>query len=350
MTSHPQQSQLPEGVAARVTAWLDQNSQKADVASAVAERTIEAPSAMQIEISGTPIVERPVAIQQEFGRLAGILTEPLGASESICAVFLDAGAIRRIGPNRMWVELARRWAARGIPCFRLDVEGIGEADGANAPYQRSASLHAPELIAQVIAAVDLLEARGVAERFMLVGMCAGAYWSFHAALDDPRVSATMMLNARVLIWDERLAPSRDLRRASFRSLAKLHRNNARARITAIVRWLAAATRQRIASWLSRASRPPSIDAQVDAALERLRVSRRRALMLFAAHEHLDEDLIRSGRMADIETWPNVTVERIAVSSHTLRPNWAQQQAYEILDRALERELRAASDRPLSRHR
>jgi len=73
-------------------------------------------------------------------------------------------------------------------------------------------------------------------------------------------------------------------------------------------------------------------------------------MLFAAHEHLDEDLIRSGRMADIETWPNVTVERIAVSSHTLRPNWAQQQAYEILDRALERELRAASDRPLSRHR
>jgi pimeloyl-ACP methyl ester carboxylesterase len=344
MTSHPQESRLPEGVVARVTAWLDQNSQKSDIESAAAEWPIDAQSSVQIEISGTPIVERPVEIQQDFGRLAGVLTEPSGGSQSVCAVFLNAGAIRRVGPNRMWVELARRWAARGIPSFRFDVEGIGEADGASAPYQQSASLYEPELVSQVIAAVDALHARGVAERFVLVGMCAGAYWSFHAALDHPRVTATLMLNVSVLIWDERLAPSRDLRRASFRFLVKLHHNDVRARITAIVRWLAAAIKQQITSWLSRAIRPPSIAAQVDAALERLRVSRKRALMLFAAHEQLDEDLIRSGRMADIETWPNVTVERIAVSSHTLRPNWAQQQAYAILDRALERELRAASER------
>ena len=109
-------------------------------------------------------------------------------------VLLNAGAVRRTGPSRMWVECARRWAADGLTILRLDVEGIGDSDGATTPYVKDDSLYVPELVPQVQSAIDFLQARTEGERFILGGLCAGAYWSFHAALRDPRVSAILMLN------------------------------------------------------------------------------------------------------------------------------------------------------------
>jgi hypothetical protein len=43
-------------------------------------------------------------------------------------------------------------------------------------------------------------------------------------------------------------------------------------------------------------------------------------------------------MAEVASWPGVTVERIAVASHEFRPIWSQTQARAALERALEREL------------
>ena len=49
-------------------------------------------------------------------QLFGMLGEPVDRPRSdVCAIFLNAGAVRRIGPNRLWVEAARRWSARGHP-------------------------------------------------------------------------------------------------------------------------------------------------------------------------------------------------------------------------------------------
>ena len=42
---------------------------------------------------------------------------------------MNAGGVRHIGPNRMWVEAARRWAAQGIPSARVDFIRVGESDG-----------------------------------------------------------------------------------------------------------------------------------------------------------------------------------------------------------------------------
>ena len=69
----------------------------------------------------------------------GILTEPVGPAVDLCAVWLNAGPQRRIGPNRMWVETARRWAALGVPSVRVDLAAIGDADGDS----RSCSMCAP---------------------------------------------------------------------------------------------------------------------------------------------------------------------------------------------------------------
>lgn len=340
MTSHPQEATLPPALASAVQAWLDKRSQPA--LDALASVRAAGTSSLTLGAGDRRVTETPVSIEQPFGTLSGILTTPARAAEDLCVVFLNAGAIRRTGPNRMWVEIARRWAARGVASLRLDLEGIGESDGPDDAYQRTARLHLPRLVAQVAAALDYLQARGIAQRFVLVGMCAGAYWSFQAALDDPRISAIFMVNPAVLVWDDGLGTARDLHRAlASRAILRIREPDSRARIRAIARWLLGASARRIRGALTGSPRLPSISAMNETALERLRASEVRVLFLFAAGESLEDDLVRWGRMATLEAASNVCVERIAVINHTLRPSWAQARAHEILDRALDRELRAA---------
>ena len=42
-------------------------------------------------------------------------------------VIFNAGAVHRVGPNRMTVTLARRLAAMGLPSLRFDLEGLGDS-------------------------------------------------------------------------------------------------------------------------------------------------------------------------------------------------------------------------------
>ena len=72
----------------------------------------------------------------------------------------------------MWVEAARRWAAQGVPTLRLDIEGIGDADGGTTPYVDSAQLYVAELVPQVLAALDALKDRGIGDRFVVAGLCS----------------------------------------------------------------------------------------------------------------------------------------------------------------------------------
>jgi pimeloyl-ACP methyl ester carboxylesterase len=342
MTSHPQQSQVPEAVLARVLAWLE----RGPAATASAQDAGGAPSTSDsatFDVDGVEVVETPVDIPQDFGNLSGILTTPGEGGAPVCLLLLNAGAMRRIGPSRMWVEAARRWAARGIPSLRLDVEAIGEADGAVSPYGDDNELYGPELVPQVTAALDFLAARGVGRRFILAGLCAGAYWSLYAGLEDPRVTAALLFNSRAIVWDTGLAPSRDLRRMFSEPLTwtRLRHNVTWRRFKAVVQWLA----RTAARWLTQRGAgggSPALRDQVGPILGQVQSSGLRTLFLFAAAEPLEEELVRTGWLAQLEQWPNVTITRVPVRDHTLRPCLAQQQGHAALDRAVEAELAMAA--------
>lgn len=346
MTSHPQQAIPPAAVIQRVSSWLHEGSGPATPATA--HRACAPPpgalGAAEIQTrNGGLVRETPFTVARSFGNLDGVLVEPTEAREDdLCVVMLNAGAVRRIGPNRMWVEAARRWASRGIPTLRLDVEGIGEADGDERPYKDDERLYVPDLIPQVLAALDALQERGIAQRFVLVGLCAGAYWSFHGALRDPRVDAAWLINPRTLVWDPNLAAARDLRTLfEAPSWAKVRRSFSVARLRALIGWALGAPARRLLSLCSSQARAAAAGVQIDQLLDEWRASRKRALLLFAADEPLDKELSRSGRMKRIEDWPSVSVVRIAARDHSLRPNWAQRRAHDALDDALERELAAS---------
>ncbi len=126
--------------------------------------------------------------------LAGVLTDPgedAGAAGLPAFVFLNAGVVHRVGPNRLYVRLARALAQRGFPSLRFDYSGIGDSGARtdDLPPAESVMLETRE-------AMDLLErVRGV-DRFVPIGICSGATLSFLAALEDERVVACVLINAQ----------------------------------------------------------------------------------------------------------------------------------------------------------
>jgi alpha-beta hydrolase superfamily lysophospholipase len=223
-----------------------------------------------------------------------------------------------------------------VTALRLDLEGIGDATGDGERYTDVSELYAPQFVDQVRAALDALEARGGPRRYMLLGLCSGAYWAFHTALDDDRVSAAVMLNPRVLYWDPDLEPARDarkLKRQLFqtRSWRKTLRGENRLdapRLLALVRRLA-----------SRREAPGAAAAPaVERAFDELRDAGRRAVFMFCDGEPLREELEEHGLLPPSDRWPNVELETIPGRDHTLRPLWMHEHVHAALDRALAAEL------------
>jgi len=350
MMDVPHVARSPIGVFAQTQAWLGESSTSAGAASpevdpsrlsARPRRAVEEHSVIELAIAGVRIRETPLAIEQPFGRLFGVLAEPIETSAlDLSAVLLNAAAHRRIGQDRMWVEAARRWAARGVPTLRLDLEGIGDADGDVARFSNVGELYRPALVDQVLAALDALDARNLGPSYVLAGLCSGAYWSFHAALRDERVSAALMLNPQSLFWDPSLGTARVLRRGSRSKV--LRGEVPLARIVALACGVPAMVARRAHTrWHARHG-----DDELDRALDRLRDTGKQLRFMFSGLEPLYEELELEGRMQRMDRWPNVGFDVIPGQDHLLRPLEAQRFAHEALDRALEEELRrVAEDEP-----
>jgi pimeloyl-ACP methyl ester carboxylesterase len=246
--------------------------------------------------------------------------------------------MRRIGPNRLWVEASRDAAVQGLACLRLDVEGLGDSDGDATEHYRIAALNVPQLVAQVRAALDALEARGLPDRFTLIGLCSGGYQSFQAALEDQRVESICLINTGALFWHDSLITSRDA--SKLRMLA---------RPSTWTRVLRGQIRPQRAVQLARATwatrRGQSSDAprgaEVRAALDLLRERDQQLLLAFSGDEPLHRELRQEGILDQLERWPNVSLEKLPGAVHTLRPVEAQRAARGMIARLLADEREAA---------
>lgn len=118
-----------------------------------------------------------------FGRgdnLFGILSRRHADPAAAAIVMFNAGAVHHVGPNRIYVTLARSLAAMGFACLRFDLEGIGDsvlrAPGReNHPYPQTACDDAR-------AAIEYLRHAHGYSRFIALGLCSGAHTAFHSAL------------------------------------------------------------------------------------------------------------------------------------------------------------------------
>lgn len=356
MLEEPQQSRAPRETIAATIEWLA----AAPAAGAGGTSPAAVPTAAEtaaatpqdvLELPGD-VAERPLWFRHGDAQLFGILAEPAGGADGdrLAAVLVNAGPQRHVGPNRMWVEIARRWAARGVPTLRVDLGSIGEAGGEAARYTATGALYAPSFTDEVAASLDAAAAATGAERFVVLGLCSGAYWGLHTAARDERIAAVALLNLRALVFDEFVSSARharDLRglvlrwetwRRLLRGELDLRRHAATAR-TLLAR-LGAKIAQLPARIAGRAE-APSPESEGDRLLDRLRDRDQRLLALFSGAEPLREELEADGWFERLDRWPNLDVVLLGtdVDTHTFQPGWLQRQAHTLVDELLEEELR-----------
>jgi dienelactone hydrolase len=301
---------------------------------------------VSLRCEGVELRERAIWIERPCGRLFGVLAEPVAAPQELCAVLLNAGPQRHIGPNRMWVELARRWAAQGVPSLRIDLACIGDSDGDARTLAIPGALYAQEYVDETIATLEWLCARGLPNRFLLLGLCSGAYWALHAALRDERVAASVMINPRRLIWDERLAGTRRrtrvLRRlsrgAAWRGLLGDGAASA-GYVEPAEEPAPAAQGQGSHNGAARRERERPVE-RLDLLFDALQAREQRALLMLTGWEPLHEQLVACGAFAQRTPWPNLELATFAtaVETHTLAPLWLQREIHELIDGFLEEEL------------
>lgn len=131
--------------------------------------------------------EQIVTIKGPRGRLFGIVHRPPAASRAdSCLIMLNSGQISRVGPQRLYVKAARRWAALGITVLRVDLSGIGDSEAENAEIHFDNQSTA-EIAAVVRYARQVLGAR----RVVLQGLCAGARAAFKCAAEDSSIDAVL---------------------------------------------------------------------------------------------------------------------------------------------------------------
>jgi alpha-beta hydrolase superfamily lysophospholipase len=343
MTVLPEAARLPRAVEEHVQDWLRVDGRRARVPQPSPGPAAVSSTLAEISVGDVQVRETPFEVTHDGTLLFGVLAEPVAAPPGgLTLILLNAGAIRRTGPSRLWVELARRWAARGVSTLRMDLEGIGDASGDDSRNLTVADLYAVDYVGQVRAVLDALTARTGQRRFALLGLCAGGYWSFHSALVDRRVSLVVMLNPRLLFWNPEIVDQRDARNRRTR----IFRTDAWRQLTA-KGWRAlpgqALTRAvRVAAeplrFRARKRAHVAAGAATEAALDQLEASRTRTIFAFCDGEPLRDELAANGLLADTDKRPHIEFVLLPGRDHVLRPLWMHEHVHAAVDRALSSEL------------
>jgi hypothetical protein len=342
----PYVAEVPTAIWSEVVAWLEQTfPAQSRVSRSIATR-------------GAPetIDERVVETALRFGdgaRFFGILSEPRAARSDVAVIVPNTGANPRVGTNRFNVAVARRLAARGHAVLRMDLGGIGDtpADG-----HAENDLFADRSIAEVRSAIDLAAERGY-RRFVTMGLCSGAYVSFHAGLADERIRAIVMMNPSAFEWTpgrkvERIATrghgsvrstryykGRALRAETWRRLLRgeVHAGQIGRVLVRRVRDRATTTVKRAALRFGRGGWVMSDLAEQFGALVQRDA---RVLLLFSGEEAMLDELDK--KLGGLMTWlesRGVELEVIDDTDHIFAPVWSQERASDLLTAFVDRVAR-----------
>jgi hypothetical protein len=337
MLTDPDQSEPPWSTFDEIQAWLEERPVEPPIPRPDTSPPVKTRSDNDLGLHR----ERPVTIPTKSGTLIGIASEPASVPRApATAVFLNAGAIPRIGPHRLWVETARRWAGEsGVPSLRVDLEGIGDSDGDGNALREVANFHDPSFADQVRLVLDKAESEGFVAPFLLVGLCSGSYWAFQTALLDPRVATALMINPRILHWDPEIDIRRDLRRTrllgSSTTWRRLLRGEvSRERWAAVAKSLAAAPARRWRRGLHVLTGHQTTEQLIASSFDLLKSRGQNLFFVFCAGEPLREELEQTWFRSRASTWPDVTIKLVPGRDHTFRPPWMHAHLSEAMDEAL----------------
>jgi pimeloyl-ACP methyl ester carboxylesterase len=215
----PHQSEVPTAAISAITGWLSEEHPFTE--SSPVSHVPSAPAAPDSARTLTSLRERPVF----FGgarKLFGILTAPPPSTarpDLPPIILLNAGTVHRVGSHRLYVPMARRWAALGFHVLRVDLSGIGdspvlEGHPENLTYPRDG-------LEDARAAMDFLKDTTTSGKFIVAGLCSGGDIAFQLGFKEPRVASAIMMNPRTfLVNDLSMVDSYERARWSQQTVAR----------------------------------------------------------------------------------------------------------------------------------
>jgi pimeloyl-ACP methyl ester carboxylesterase len=340
MNVDPHKSVLPEAMIAAATEWLVAQEPSPAVATGAASSPVR-----------TAEVERGVvetAVQfGPSGRTFAIVTSPSEVPRSGRGILLlNAGAQHRIGPNRLWVAFARRWARLGAVTMRIDLSGLGDTPprpgmAERAVYGSFGALDIAE------AATHLREQWGAAT-VDVVGLCSGGFHAIKAAVAEAPIDRVVSINQEVFFWD----PNTPEKVSSFRAAAETKRYGDAALSLASWKKLlrgqvhldvaSRVLRKRLVdlaeSQRRRISRGLRIPLPNDLATELRAIAKRKIPIHFVISEGepVREMLAEHGGSAvnDLERSGALTIETVTGPDHSFTAVWTHRVLQGLLERVL----------------
>ena len=205
MMVEPQFTEVPEAAFSTIVEWVSTHSAPLlqTPPAHVAQTNDMIKLSFRDEHNVTAIIEEQFCRFGEDKHLFGVLSRAQNTSSHPAIIFFNAGAVHHVGPNRLYVALARNLAALGFACFRFDLEGIGDSvhravmARENHPYPDTA-------VADAEAAIDHLKRKFGYTRFIVLGLCSGAHTAFHTGLaaEQDVITELILINPLTFYWVE----------------------------------------------------------------------------------------------------------------------------------------------------
>jgi len=133
--------------------------------------------------------------------LVGVMTQ--GSSHETrtdlpVLLYLSGQGIHRVGPNRLFVRMARHIVCNGFRSFRFDFSGVGDSSytGDDDPCFLN------RVVNDTIRTMDFLSQQWGIRKFILIGLCWGGGISFEVSGRDHRVVGALLLNPPIELFND----------------------------------------------------------------------------------------------------------------------------------------------------
>ena len=194
MICEPHNTTLPVAVIGAIVDWIKRIPATASPAGA-------------IDPASSVVMETYRETSLLIDGLNAILTEPTEASAPSKSVLLlsNAGSVHSAGPNRLYVQLARRLAVLGVASVRFDLRNLGDSHvGAptadeNHPY--------PDSALDDVRSVVTWARDSSYQNVDVGGLCSGAFTAFSYAEQgiQPTPDAIWLINPLTFEWRDGLS-------------------------------------------------------------------------------------------------------------------------------------------------
>ena len=141
---------------------------------------------MTVKDTALKVTETPIDFLCQDSRLYGVLHQPSTQAET-GLLMVHGRPSYRVGGHRVFVQLARTWAAGGCPTLRFDYRGTGDCEGNHSTLDQTAEDIAAAMNAFFVASPGM-------KRVVLWASCAGAADGILYACHDARVAGLALIN------------------------------------------------------------------------------------------------------------------------------------------------------------